>query len=499
MSISPEVAIASRDVSFALSGLPAWEPVSITFFNPQGVPASWITAEDVHVLEPDRSEATSIRMYPTTSGELEWTRYAALDEEGEWMVVMNIGGSEYFASYTMANLILRDFEKVSLGTLLTKHEAPGFTVFYSDQVPTALVVDLQEHIAGTALLLEQRIQSEAISVPDIYLAGNRDLMGMISIVTGIDLGFEDGYYITGGQLPGIFMRTNLQGTQVRRLLTHEYIHHVFDGLANDEILPAWLTEGLSRYYEFDTALSGPRPDATRLRQFTSTDLARAAAQSGSLFSLAALDSQTDWNSRTDQDELALQYAEAYMAVRFLIETYGPLAGKDVVQAIGLGSSISESLEMVTGLDIGVFESQFDRWLARWEDPERALLSDYLIELDAILATESANSDQRAENFATPMFVSEEISASAALVQSTKILIDALQRLSPPERALELHQEAVENLGRVLEWLTLELQAAETRDNVSVRAANAMIPEINARGFTLKRNLSNLKFIFNIPE
>jgi hypothetical protein len=96
LSISPEVTVASRNVSFALSGLPAWAPVSITFFNPQGVPASWITTEDVHVLEPDRSEATSIRMFPTTSGELEWTRYAALDEEGEWRVVMNIGGNEYF-------------------------------------------------------------------------------------------------------------------------------------------------------------------------------------------------------------------------------------------------------------------------------------------------------------------------------------------------------------------------------------------------------------------
>jgi len=27
----------------------------------------------------------------------------------------------------------------------------------------------------------------------------------------------------------------------------------------------------------------------------------------------------------------------------------------------------------------------------------------------------------------------------------------------------------------------------------------MIPELSARDFTLKRNLSNLKFIFNIPD
>jgi hypothetical protein len=499
LSITPEAAIAGRDVAFHLAGLPAWEPVSFTFVDPQGVPVSWITAEDVHVLEQDRSEVTTIRMYPNALGELEWTRYGAQDEEGQWSVDINIGGSILSATYTLESLVLRDFEMVSLGTLLTKHEAPGFNIFYSDLVPTALVADLQEHLSNTASLLERRIESDIGSVPDVYLAGNRELMSLVGTVTGINLGFEDGYYITGGQLPGIFMRTDLQGTEVRRLLTHEYIHHVFDGLANDQVLPAWLTEGLSKYYEFDTALLGPRPDATRLRQLSSADLARAAAESGSLFSLASLDSQTTWNSRTDQEELALQYAQAYMAVRFLIDTYGPLAGKDVVDVIGLGTGVSDALETVTGLGIGVFESQFNSWLERWEDPERAQISDYLLELDTILAAESANSEQRALNIATQMFVSEEINASAALVRSTQELVDALQKLSPPEQALELHQQAEEHLGRVLEWLTLELRAAEAQDNVPLNAANAMIPELGARDFTLKRNMSNLRFIYHLPD
>ena len=83
LSISPEAAVESRDVSFALTGRSAWEPVSFTFVDPQGIPASWFTAEDVHVLELDRSEVTTIRMYPTTLGELEWPRYGAQDEEGE--------------------------------------------------------------------------------------------------------------------------------------------------------------------------------------------------------------------------------------------------------------------------------------------------------------------------------------------------------------------------------------------------------------------------------
>ena len=499
MSVSPEVTIASREVSFSLSGLPPWEPVSFTFVDPQGVPASWITAEDVHVLDLDQAEVKTIRMYPTDSGELEWTRYGAQDHAGAWSVDIDLGGSIYSAAYTLESLTLMDFETVSIGTLLTKHEAPGFAVYYSDLVPTALVVDLQEHLSDTALLLERRIQTEMSTIPDIYLAGNHELMGQVSTVTGIDLGFEDGYYITGGQLPGIFMRTDLLGTEVRRLLTHEYIHHVFDSLANDQTLPAWLTEGLSKYYEFDTALSGSRPDASQLRQFTSSDLARAAAQTGALFSLATLESQTEWNARTDSDELALQYAEAYMAVRYLIETYGLLAGKDLVETIGLGVGLSVSLKTVTGLDLGVFESQFNHWLVRWEDPERGLISEYLIALDVILAAESINSEQRAQNIGTSMTAEESVNSRAALVRSTEELIGGLQILSPPERAQELHQQAEEHLGRVLEWLTLELRAAETQNNSPLNAANAMIPELRARDFTLKRNLSNLRFIFNLAE
>ena len=66
----------------------------------------------MHVLELDRSEVTTIRMYPTTLGELEWTRYGAQDEEGEWSVDINIGGSIYTPAYTVGSLTLRDFEKV---------------------------------------------------------------------------------------------------------------------------------------------------------------------------------------------------------------------------------------------------------------------------------------------------------------------------------------------------------------------------------------------------
>ncbi|MCH9017682.1 MAG: hypothetical protein IIB89_07990, partial [Chloroflexi bacterium] len=172
---------------------------------------------------------------------------------------------------------------------------------------------------------------------------------------------------------------------------------------------------------------------------------------------------------------------------------------DMVVEMGRGSSLSASIKAATGLDLGVFESQFNRWLERWEDPERGPIADYLMALEVLLAAESANSEQRAENLNTSMTAGESVSSRAALVRSTEELIDSLHSLSPPDRAQSLHDEAEEHFGRILVWLTLELQAAETQDNTPLKAANAMIPELRARDFTLKRNLSNLQFIFNIDQ
>ena len=499
LDVSPDTPVAGRDVSFSLGGVPPWAQVGITFVDPQGVPVPWITSEDVNVLQPDGSEATTVQMYPNLSGTLDWKRYAALDETGLWSVDVSLAGNVYSPNYDLGAIDLRDFDTISLGTSLTKRPAQGFTVYYSDLVPTALVADLQDHLTATASLMERRIQADLSVLPDVYLTGNRELMAEVSSVTSVELGFEDGYYANFGERPGIFMRTDLQSTEVRRLLTHEYIHHVFDGLANDHELPAWVTEGLAKYYEFDIAMMGDRPDASLLRLFSSADLARTAARSDSLFSLAALESQEIWNSQTDENQLALQYAQAYMAVRFLNETYGPLSGKEVVEEIGLGFNLDRSIKIVTGLDISVFESQFNRWLTNWEDPERGVVAKYLNDLNVILAAEAANSDQRVVNINTEMTFSEATAARASLVSSTEGLVASLQELSPPARAEAVHQEAQEHLGRVLDWLSLELQAAEQQSNSLLAQANAMIPELTARNFNLNRNISNVEFIFNIAS
>ncbi len=499
MDITPEDQFAGRGVSFALSGLPPWLPVTVSFIDPHGIAASWITTEDVRLVDRDGAEATYFIMYPDASGELDWERYAIQDEAGDWSVDIDLDGNVSSIAYALDEMPLFGQDTVSIGEDLSKNSGPDFAVYYSDLVPAALVVDLQDHLSDSAVLMEQRTGIATNQLPDLYLMGDREIMERVGVATGIQLGFEDGYYKSFGARPGIYMRTDLQSTQVRRLLVHEYVHLIFDALANERTLPAWLTEGLSVYYEFDITLSGPRANASQRQQFRAADLARAAAQQGTLFSLIDLDSQADWNARSDQDQIALQYAEAYMAVRYLNETYGLLSGKRAVEEIGRGSSLRQAIETVTGSEFDSFEPQFRRWLADWEDPTRASIAEYLAAFGPVLADLEAILTQRSKNAADPVFAGQAAIRRVALVNSTEAVIVRLQGLSPPEGALALHQEAEGYFGRVFDWLTLEFQHADTLDDTKRIAANDMIPEINTREFLLQRNTSDLQFVLHLRD
>jgi len=59
------------------------------------------------------------------------------------------------AAYTLKDLELNDVITVSQGTIMTEHPVPDFIIYYSNLVTSSLVVDLQEHLINTRLLLEE--------------------------------------------------------------------------------------------------------------------------------------------------------------------------------------------------------------------------------------------------------------------------------------------------------------------------------------------------------
>ena len=78
-----------------------------------------------------------------------------MDVAGDRSVDIEISDQVASAAYTLKDLELNDVITVSQGTIMAEHPVPGFIIYYSHLVPSSLVVDLQEHLINTRLLLEE--------------------------------------------------------------------------------------------------------------------------------------------------------------------------------------------------------------------------------------------------------------------------------------------------------------------------------------------------------
>ena len=369
--------------------------------------------------------------------------------------------------------------------------------FYSALVPTSLAVDLQAHLAWAVGQLRQDLGVQSRQIPDIYLAGNDSLLRQVAQATGTTIGFEDGYYRSSGTRPGIYMRTDFYASVVRSILTHEYTHLLLNEAAQDKQLPAWLSEGISRDAEYWLGLRGARPDAVLRRIFQSSDTAKAAAISGALPELTALESQSTWNAQTGAALINLQYATAYMAARYMAETHGSSAPIDVVKQMGGGQPLTAAILQITGTQYQDLRAQFTQWLQNWEDPDRAEVRPYVAALESLMDAVNDISLRRAQDLDSGAPRSSRIPVKTGLVDEATALQTELDALTPPSTQPALHQAARDYLATVVRWLTLELDYLETLTESLLEEANSTIPEITAREFELARDISTVRFVYNL--
>ena len=99
--------------------------------------------------------------------------------------------------------------------------------------------------------------------------------------------------------------------------------------------------------------------------FRQADLVRSTALSGDLFDLSSLENPLAWKSR-EGDEVTLQYAQSYMAMRYLIETYGAHSAVSMIADLGVRGTLGIALETATGKTYREFESGFIAWLKQEE-------------------------------------------------------------------------------------------------------------------------------------
>ena len=492
LTVEPGKPLAGRDITFTLDGLEPWTDVTVEFFDPLGEPAEWITEEEVNFARVDDVPVTTDTFYADDSGRVTWFRVATQDIEGVWSVELTIDGRETRVTYPVNQLQLPLQALETVGVDLHKYQGSVSDTFFSALVPATFAVDLQAHLGSVVEQLRERLGVQSTRIPDVYLLGNRSLFEQASEAIGIEVGFEAGYHYSGGPRPGIYMRADFLRTDVQHLLTHEYVHLVLDEVGNDRALPAWLNEGLAEYYEIELGLGGEKPTATRVVFFNNVDRARGAALDGTFVPLPSLESQATWNSQTDDGRISLQYAEAHMAVRFLMETFGALAPVDIVRRIGQGSTLASAIDAATGISYAEFQDRFETWLRAWDDPDRSEVREYVQTLNDIDDSRTSISERRTEILGT-----RSVATRRALVSDAQQLLVQLQNTPVPGSQQDLHAESLEYLETLIEWLTLELEYDERSDGSKLDQANAMIPEINARTALYANAINTLEFIYNL--
>jgi hypothetical protein len=244
-------------------------------------------------------------------------------------------------------------------------------------------------------------------------------------------------------------------------------------------------------------LDDAKPDRSRRSLFAAADRARTALHSGDLFPLRSLESQAVWLSRTDQAQVDLQYAQSHMAVRYLAEDFGAETVISIVVDVANGTALGNAIQKTTGLTYTVFEDRFVEYLGTWIDPAREGIGFYVDSLEKILDRQREITEQRSVLLGLPR--AQRVGPATDLVTDAQALLSELTLVEPPAEMGRQHEETLSLLARIVDWLTLELEFAQTGQDSKRIEANQMIPEVNARTAMVSRGLLSAIFNYGIGD
>ena len=188
-----------------------------------------------------------------------------------------------------------------------------------------------------------------------------------------------------------------------------------------------------------------------------------------------------------------------MAVRYLTETYGDDALVAIVESMGRDRihPIDNAMRDVFGLKFEQFEEQFVQWLKTWEDREREEIRAYIQVLNDIMADIDAISARRNNYLTNGASLAQLVQTQRSLVSDSERLLARLEDKAPAPRLEPIHQAGLAFLGRLTQWLTLELEFSESGENSKLTQAEDMKAEIIARETLLRRRMSEVEFAYNL--
>jgi hypothetical protein len=191
-----------------------------------------------------------------------------------------------------------------------------------------------------------------------------------------------------------------------------------------------------------------------------------------------------------------------MAVRYLIERYGDSAPGLVLEELEQRRNFDAALSAVAGVTQAQFERDWTGWLGRRQDTAREQVRQYVAQVGALLADVEAIGDDRGAfltSAAGSGSFSQRVAPQTQLVNRAKALAAQGSALAHPAQYQGLQQELAAYLATYQGWLQKELDAYSTSSNSLINQANAMIPEVNARQFSLRRQINSVQLNYQLRE
>ena len=106
---------------------------------------------------------------------------------------------------------------------------------------------------------------------------------------------------------------------------------------------------------------------------------------------------------------------------------------------------------------------------------------YLHLLTGIITEVDGISSRRSESIQSTGSSSQRIATAEGLVSDSESLLSQMDTFTPPSRLQTLQLQGTTYLKKYIQWLTIELEFAQTNDSAKLDQANAMIAGINSLG------------------
>lgn len=199
---------------------------------------------------------------------------------------------------------------------------------------------LDEALAAQALITRQ-LQVSELAVIDVYVYDDAEVMKAALPLHGRDSikGYADPRHNIILISPG----RAYADLELRRLIPHEMAHIYIGQIIGEAFAPAWLVEGLARFFEVE-----PDPDLRALFE--------VGVQGEALYPLAALCPPFP----LDYTGFTLAYAQSYEVVRYIEGRFGPAGIRNLLEAYAQGASCEGGVAQGLGLSLAALESDWLR-------------------------------------------------------------------------------------------------------------------------------------------